>query len=519
MTDCTSLIDPKTHDAPVLYLPSDLATPAAVAALKAKCGVGARRLPQVITHQGSLMPDSIAAPGLLYLPNAYVVPGGRFNEMYGWDSYFVLLGLEQDGHRDLARGMVENFFFEIGHYGALLNANRTYYLTRSHPPLLGEMIRLVYNADAAAGTNDAAKQWLANAYTYAVRDHALWLTPAHQAGKTGLARYHDLGTGPVPEMADASSYYPDVIRWLLAHPNVHTRYLADGPDVPEGKEPTPAQAALIARVSCDPRHSETCVRAHVGTHWLSPAFYKSDRAMRESGFDTTFRFGPFSGSTEQFAPVCLNSLLYKYEIDLAWMANQLGKPDEAKKWSAQATARKVAMNTYLWDTARGLYFDYNTGTRQRSTYNYIATFYPLWAGAASPQQAKAVASHTDLFLKPGGFATSGTVSGVQWDAPFGWAPTNYFAVAGLARNGFFDQARDGAKRWNQSVANGYAHDGTVREKYNVVSANANVVLSTGYKQNVIGFGWTNGVYVRFQRFLASSPSDRSASFSALGLTQ
>ena len=140
MTDCHSLVDVKVTSNPVLYVPTEMAAPDAVKGLTASCGVKVVALPKQIGKLGDLMPEELVqkgmAPGLLYLPNKYVVPGGRFNEMYGWDSYFIVLGLIADHREELARGMVENFFFEIEHYGAVLNANRTYFLTRSQPPFL-----------------------------------------------------------------------------------------------------------------------------------------------------------------------------------------------------------------------------------------------------------------------------------------------------------------------------------------------------------------------------------------------
>jgi alpha,alpha-trehalase len=508
MTDCASLVDPKTHSAPVLYLPFGFAEPPSVRALHAACGVEIEHLPKKITHPGELMPSDVPTPGLLYLPRPYVVPGGRFNEQYGWDSYFILLGLIHDERFDLARGMIENFFFEIENYGNLLNANRTYYLTRSQPPLLSSMIRMIYDADVSQTPQAYRKAdaWLAKAYGYAVRDHALWTSPEHLAGDTGLARYHDLGAGPVPEMADASTYYPDIIGWLLAHPDVRTDYLATGPALAAAAAPTAAQSAEIARISCDPDHSEVCLHAHVGSRWLTPNFYQGDRAMRESGFDTTFRFGPFSGSTEDYAPVGLNALLYKYELDLAWMADHLHKPAEAARWKVEAAARKQAIDKYLWNAKAGMYFDYDYVSGKQSTYEYLTTFYPLWAGAANPAQAKAVRSKLALFLKPGGVATSTTDSGVQWDLPYGWAPITYFTVSGLARSGDAADARTVAQRFMQSVRNQYASDGTIREKYNVVQSDANIYVTTGYTQNVIGFGWTNGVYLQLEQFLAA-PAD------------
>jgi alpha,alpha-trehalase len=461
------------------------------------CHVDVRHLPRIIQNIGEVRPSELPVEGLLYLPNRYVVPGGRFNEMYGWDSYFILLGLVHDGRDDLARGMVENFFFEIENYGAILNANRTYFFTRSQPPFLSSMIREVYEHRAAGLKPDA--KWLARAYGFAQRDYSLWTSPEHQAGNTGLARYHDLGEGPVPEMSDDASYYPDVIRWLFAHPDAHPEYLVDSP-----ANPDPAQSSVLAKTSCDIAASRVCARAVVDGHRLSAAYYRSDRAMRESGFDTSFRFGPFSGSTEDYAPVCLNSLLYKYEQDMAHFATLLGRAQEAAEWTRRATARKLAIDQYLWDPTQGLYLDYDVATGKRSTYRFISTFYPLWAGAANPQQAESVRAHLALFEKPGGLATSDYSSGVQWDMPFGWAPTNWLAVSGLDRYGYRDDAKRIARAFSQTILDNFLRDGTIREKYNVADGSDNIKVAAGYKSNVVGFGWSNAVYLKLQDLIAST---------------
>ena len=180
------------------------------------------RLPSNISEQqaGAILPH-----GLLYLPNPYVVPGGQFNEMYGWDSYFIIRGLLRDDHRDLAKGIVENFFYEIQHYGGVLNANRTYYLGRSQPPFLSSMILAVYEADHAAGQADRA--WLEKAYGFAVKDHDQWTRAPHLAGDTGLSRYFDEGDGPVPEiMGDPSDYYRGVAHYFLVHEGEQGPHLA-----------------------------------------------------------------------------------------------------------------------------------------------------------------------------------------------------------------------------------------------------------------------------------------------------
>ncbi len=492
MLQCDSLRDPKVHSQPILYLPAELPTPPSVAALQQRCGIQIAHLPRPIRHMGDVLPTEILKPGLLYLPNPYVVPGGRFNEQYGWDSYFILLGLLADNRAPLARGMVDNFFFELDHYGALLNANRTYFFTRSQPPLLSSMIREVFEA-----TGDL--RWLQTAYRHAEKDYALWLAPEHRAGTTGLARYKDLAAGPVPEMDDDSTYYPDVIRWLLAHPAEHPEYLV--PDAPAGQ---------LLQTSCDTQTSHTCAAAIVDGHRLSAAFYTGDRAMRESGFDTTFRFGPFSGSTQNFAPVCLNALLFQYEGDMAHFATLLHHPAEARQWSQRAASRHAAIDQYLWDPGQGMYFDYDFTTDRRSTYKYLTTFYPLWAGLASAPQAAAVRRHLSDFEQSGGLATSTTVSGTQWDAPYGWAPLEWFTIAGLERDGFPADAKRLAQAFAHTVEQNYLTDGTIREKYNVVSGSSNIAVSAGYKTNVIGFGWTNGVYLRLLQQLTRQPGHPGA---------
>src|SRR3979409_1520423 len=162
MTDCASVVDPKMKVNPVIYLPAGFAAPPAVEKLHTACNVDIEPLPKPIHQLGEIDTNAIHPHGLLYLENKYVVPGGRFNEMYGWDSYFIIVGLLRDGRIDLARGMVENFFFEIAHYGTVLNANRTYYLTRSQPPFLTTMIMDVYQAQRASGHED--RGWLEKAY-------------------------------------------------------------------------------------------------------------------------------------------------------------------------------------------------------------------------------------------------------------------------------------------------------------------------------------------------------------------
>lgn len=501
VTDCRSITDEKVTTVPVLYLPAELAMPADVTELERKCHVRMRTLPRRIEKIGDLKPRELSAQGLLYLPNQYIVPGGRFNEMYGWDSYFILLGLEAEHREHLAKGVVDNFLFEIEHYGGILNANRTYYLTRSQPPFLTSMIRAVIEDPASfpatVAGRAAERDWLLRAYTLAEKDYSTWTRPEHRAGLTRLARFWDYGSGPVPEMADASNYYPDIVRFLATHPSAD----AAGFLVRGSQHPDAAEAARLQGTSCDVYASVVCMRAWYGGYRLSHDFYQGDRAMRESGFDTSDRFGAFSGATENYAPVGLNCLLYRYERDMEHFASLLGLAHEAHRWDRLAMARNAAIHRFLWRPNEGIFADWDFVHGRPSHYAFITSLYPLWTGVATRQEAKSIETKLKIFERPGGLSTSDYDSGLQWDEPYGWAPTNWIAVAGLKAMGFRRDAARIAAHFDATVDHGFAADGTIREKYNVVAGNAEVRVTTGYKQNVVGFGWTNAVYLKMRELV------------------
>jgi alpha,alpha-trehalase len=484
LVDCKTYEDIKTSGERALYLPTDAANTASLDEMQKRCDVRVVRLPAKITENDA---GKIQPHGLLYLENPYVVPGGQFNEMYGWDSYFIVRGLLRDNRRDLAKGMVENFFYEIEHYGGVLNANRTYYLGRSQPPFLSSMILAVYEADKAAG--EANLRWLERAYQFAVRDYDQWNREPHLAGDTGLSRYFDEGDGPVPEiLGDPGDYYRGVARFFLTHEGKGSPHLVRASSLAG-----PAAAVWVCDPESSPEKDAECPPAdRLG---LSDDFYKGDRAMRESGFDVSFRFGPYGAETHHFAPVCLNSLLYKTEKDLEQMSVALGRKDEARRWAAKAAERRERMQKYFWDERQGLFFDYNFETHRRSSYEYATTFYPLWAGFASKEQARAVAANLRLFEQPGGLAMSRYESQAQWDYPYGWAPIHLLAIEGLRRYGYGRDADRITEKFLSMVLDNFRTDHTLREKYNVVTRSSATHIVAGYTQNVTGFGWTNGVFL------------------------
>jgi alpha,alpha-trehalase len=493
LDECKSIVDTKLTTASVLYMPADFEVPAAVQKLQAQCNVEAKHLPSVIHNLGEVDESKIDPAGLLYLPHKYVVPGGRFNEMYGWDSYFIIRGLLRDKRVELAQGMVENFFFEIEHYGAVLNANRTYYLTRSQPPFLTSMILDVYDAKKEAGKEDRA--WLETAYGYAVRDHNLWTREPHLAGATGLSRYFDFGTGPAPEsLKDETGHLAQVAAYFLAHPELGREYLIPQKSGGEAKDYVgPLFAMQVCESTATTMAKSDCAQA--GGVSLSADYYKGDRSMRESGYDISFRFGPYGVATHHYAPVCLNSLLYKSEEDLARMADMLGKKKESAEWHERAKKRKEAISKYLWNAKAGMFFDYDFMTQKQSTYDYVTTFLPLWTGLATQEQAAAVVKNVGIFERPGGLMMSPYETGGQWDAPYAWAPNQLMADDGIRKYGFSEVADRVSYAFLSNVLENFRRDGTIREKYNAVTRSSETAVTAGYKVNIVGFGWTNAAFL------------------------
>jgi alpha,alpha-trehalase len=436
------------------------------------------------------LPDDekeIREHGLLYLPHPYVVPGGRFNEMYGWDSYFIQVGLLLDGEIDLAKNMIDNFLYQVEHYGKVLNANRTYYLTRSQPPFLTQMILGVYRKTRDRG-------WLQSTVGAIENYYRFWTGEPHAIKETGLSRYYDLGEGPAPEVISderdeqGRTHYDRVKEYYRTH---------------EVKDYD------LSRYY-DKEKDE-----------LTPLFYKGDRSMRESGFDPSNRFGAFSVDIIHYNPVCLNSLLYLMETDAAEIMRILGRAQEAARWTARASERRLRINRLMWDERDGLYYDYNFAEKRVRRYPFVTTFYPLWVGIADRRQAARVAANLHLFERRGGLQTSTSVSGSQWDAPFGWAPMQMIAVEGLRRYGYAKEANRIAANFLSMVFKEFIEHNGIVEKYDVERRESDVSsgIKFGYTANQIGFGWTNAAFVDMYGDLPEGEKLKALNLSGLTLPQ
>lgn len=509
MEDCATVVDPKLAENSVLYLPAGFSVPARVTEMQRRCHVQVKALPHKIDRPGQIDTSKLDPPGLLYLEHKYVVPGGRFNEMYGWDSYFIVRGLVRDGRIELAKGMIENFFFEIEHYGTVLNANRSYYLSRSQPPFLTSMILAVDGAEKAAGHED--KKWLERAYSYAAKDWEMWAREPHLAGDTGLARYYDFGETPAPEsLKDETDHYRKVASYFLNNPAQDRGYMVRRLATPAKDQSMPPVGKLYSVQICNVGTTDRtgCDEAEEIT--LSRDFYRADRSMRESGFDVSFRFGPHGAATHHYAAVCLNSLLFKYERDLEAISTMLGRAKDAEEWKKRAERRGANIQKYFWDAQRGFFFDYHIDRNERSTYEYITTFYPLWAGAATKEQAAAVMKNVGKLEQPGGLVMSPYETEGQWDFPYAWAPTQLVAIEGMRKYGFNSDANRISYNFISMVAENFRHDGTIREKYNATTRSSETAVKAGYNINVVGFGWTNAVFLVFLHDLPQAMAEKLA---------
>ncbi len=433
-------------------------------------------------RHGILSLALVPRPGGGYEGLPFVVPGGRFNEMYGWDSYFIALGLLHDGRTELAKAMVDNFVHEITHYGAILNANRTYYLTRSQPPFLTSMALAVYQH---LPREAASKAWLQGVLAAAIQEYrTVWMNP-DRLTKIGLSRYFDSGFGAPPEVEPG---HFDVV--FAAHAKKH--------GMAAGEFEAAYRAGRLKEPELD-------------------AYFVHDRAMRESGHDTSYRL---EGRCANLVTVDLNSLLYKIERDIAKIIEEefagvlkfgKGRAERSADWRKAAERRRDLMNRHLWNAERGMFFDYDFVQKRQTAYESATTFYPLWAGAATPEQAeRLVRSALPLFEMPGGLAGSTEASRGritpehpprQWDFPNGWAPHQMLVWQGLINYGYNRIAQRLIYRWLYTITfNAANYNGTVPEKFDVATRSHQVFAeygNVGTKFSYItreGFGWTNTSY-------------------------
>ncbi|RXZ33843.1 alpha,alpha-trehalase TreF [Oxalobacteraceae bacterium CAVE-383] len=394
---------------------------------------------------------------LLPLPNPYVVPGGRFGELYYWDSYFTMLGLAASGRQDLLHAMADNFAYLIDTYGRIPNGTRTYYLSRSQPPLFALMVELFESEG--------------------VRD-ALHYLPQ-------LRKEYDFWMDGAASLAPGQAHRR-VVR--LPDGALLNRYWDE--------RETPREESFI----------EDLETARAGER-PAPQVYRDLRAAAESGWDFSSRWlatenALHSIRTTAILPVDLNSFLYKLETTIA----DLSAADRgenrvsglAETFRQKAATRKTAMSRHMWNEQSGAFFDFDWALAAMRRNLTVATVAPLFVQLASPAQAERVAATLGArLLKEGGVATTETESGQQWDEPNGWASMQWLAIRGLEHYGKHELAAEIAHRWLTLVANLYTRESKLVEKYALYKSPEAPGVALGGRGGEYplqdGFGWTNGV--------------------------
>ncbi|HET9431189.1 MAG TPA: alpha,alpha-trehalase TreF, partial [Chitinophagaceae bacterium] len=386
---------------------------------------------------------------LIALPYPYIVPGGRFGEIYYWDSYFTMLGLQTSGNVEMIRNMVNNFTFLIDSFGYIPNGNRSYFIGRSQPPFFSLMVKMLAEFEG--------DQILVNYLPAMEKEHAFWMRGSELLNERENTSYH---TVRMPGGERLNRYWD------------------------ENKSPRPesyaADVELSRHSSQDPSLLFTHLRAGAESGWD----YSSRWFREENDFSTIH--------TTDIVPVDLNCLLYLLETTIAEAHEMSRESDPGQRFRELAENRKTAIQRYCWNEEKGFYFDYDLAQdKQKETWS-LAGAYPLFARVATETQAALVAKMLrDKFLRDGGLVTTLMTTGQQWDSPNGWAPLQWVSINGLENYGYHELASETAKRWMRLNTDVYQRTGKLMEKYNVVDTH--LEAGGGEYEGQDGFGWTNGV--------------------------
>ncbi|WP_210150854.1 trehalase family glycosidase [Chryseobacterium scophthalmum] len=389
---------------------------------------------------------------LLKLPKPYIVPGGRFNEFFYWDSYFIMLGLQASGRTEMIANIIENCSYLIQTVGFVPNASRTHFLSRSQPPYFSLMLDLLF--ETTKDENIYIKY-----YDTLEKEYAFWMNGEK-----------DLENG---------SSIKRVVKTVDG--DILNRYFD------EANEPRP-ESYLI-----DIEDSENA----------GEEFYRNIRSACESGWDFSSRWFADEDKiqtieTLNLAQVDLNSLLWHLENTLAKSSSLQNLSEKEKYYSERATGRKQMIDKYFWDENSGTYKDYHTKKNIKTSSEHIAALYPLFLGLASEDQARSVANNIEeKFLYQGGLVTTTKNSGQQWDFPNAWAPYQWLGFKSMKNYGFNDLAEKIKSNWSSNVERVYRNTGKLMEKYNALDIET--VAGGGEYPNQDGFGWTNGVYLKLKQ--------------------
>ncbi len=365
----------------------------------------------------------------------------------------------------MIENMVDNFSYLIDTFGYIPNGNRTYFLGRSQPPFYASMIKLL-NEEKASISNREEENVLSKYLPQLVKEHNFWMKGLEQLNEKNLS------VNRVSRMPDGS---------ILNH-------YCDECDTPR-PESYKEDVELAKQVNDRKK------------------LFRNIRAACESGWDFSSRWykqnNEFSSiHTTEIIPVDLNCLLFNLEETIAEAYQLLNDKTLSDEYQTAANRRKQAINKYCWNKDENFYFDYDYVEGKQKQSLTLAGIFPLFFKIATFEQAEEVAKSLDNhFLHSGGLQTTTITTGQQWDAPNGWAPLQYIAVKGLLNYGYNELAKTVVERWMAVNEKVFKSSGKMLEKYNV--QNLQLESGGGEYPTQDGFGWSNGVYLKFYQMLSA----------------
>ena len=406
--------------------------------------------------------DNPERTSLLYLPYPVVVPGGRFREVYYWDSFWIIRGLIHCEMYDTVKGMILNFVHLVEKYGKVPNGGRSYYLNRSQPPMLISMVKEYENATGDKNFVKSILPHLLEEFSYWQKFHSV--NVSHSGKIYHMMRYNCEDVGPRPE-----SYVEDY---------------------------------QLASKYCQTEDEKRDL-------------YQELKTGAESGWDYSTRWYLNNASnvgdlehtkTRLIVPVDLNSICASNAFILANYYDELTNDSETAENLRQIGIRlNEAINEVLWHEEDGIWYDYDLVNGIPRRYFSPSNLFPLWTQSYDPNRKDVQAKKALEYLKsqhldkyPGGVPTTFTKSGQQWDFPNCWPPLEHVLVQGLNKTGLIEAQELAYEIAEKRVRCGYLNflnKGHMFEKYDATSENSEG--GGGEYEVQLGFGWTNGVVLDF----------------------
>ncbi|KAI5148869.1 alpha,alpha-trehalase [Enteropsectra breve] len=385
-----------------------------------------------------------------------LIPGGRFREMYYWDTFWVLKGMIKINMHATAKNIISGFVELIRQHGFIPNGTRKYYKNRSQPPLFVQMLELIYEREKDFVLSTCLDAALVEYEFWCKRDKTINISLGQ--GKSFNFNIYNVETDyPRPEAFEIDLSFAEQEKDL------------------------------------DKRH----------------LVYSELKTAAESGWDFSSRWfcsleNKYKMCIRSTIPADLNAILYRNELILSKFLKDAGNETKAALFKQRAEARYEAMNEILWNAKNKCWNDFNFEKKcQNSTRFYFSNLMPMIFGIR-PSDGTSILEilkeHAyELFGYCGGIPASAKGEkhwqNEQWDFPNAWPPFQSLMEEFLSEIGCTSMAYHVARSFFNTVNESFNKNEIFYEKYNCEQLG--YVGKDGEYATEIGFGWTNGVMISF----------------------